>query len=147
MTTFTITDDEWTAKKDLFTNKDTYKQEIYNILSGGLNVLLANNYYKIVLPKSVNVAERHKLHKLTRNGFFPNSKGEGHNRIMEIFIETNFVKYLNDLFYQQPEVEVEVDPLPPPLENPLLEFKKKVLEDIMTLVEKHFNEIFLKYYN
>ena len=146
MTTFTVSEESWNTKKDLITNKDTFKQEIYNILTGGVNAILENNYYKIVLPKTVSVSERHKLHKLTRTGFFPNSKGQGENRIMEIFIETVFVEHLNDLFYQPPE-EVEVYPQPAQLDDLLADFKKRVLEDIMLLIEKHFNDIFLKFYN
>ena len=146
MTTFTISEENWETIKDSITNKDTFKQEVYNILTENQNKLLESNYYKIILPKKVTVAERHKLHKLTRTGFFPNSKGEGEERIMAIFIETVFVHHLNSLFYEEivpPVVPVQVDQT----QEILIDFKRRVLEDVMLLIEKHFNEVFLKYYN
>ena len=146
MGVFVITESGWETSKNLITNAATIESEIYNILSSNQNSFLLLEEYKIVLPVSVTTAERHKIHKLSRPGFYSRSKGNDPNRIMEIFIDPDFIEHLNDLFYRAPKPEPEPVAEPEP-ENELQAFKKSILEDIMIIVEKHLNDVFLKYYN
>jgi hypothetical protein len=146
MGVFVLTEAAWEISKDLITNGPTVESEIYKILGLNENVYLRLEDYKIVLPKTVNVAQRHKIHKLSRPGFYSRSKGEFPNRTMEIFIEPDYVEYLNRVFYRPEPVDPEPEPEPEP-ETPIQAFKKAILEDIMLVVEKHLNDVFLKYYN
>jgi len=144
MAVFVVTEAEWDANKNLISNGATIEAEIYKILGLNENVFLKLEEYKIVLPVTVTTAERHKIHKLSRPGFYSRSKGNDPNRIMEIFIEPDFIEHLNDIFYRAPLIVPDVPPEP---ETPFQLFKKAILEDIMLIVEKHLNDVFLKYYN
>jgi hypothetical protein len=96
---------------------------------------------KIILPNSVTVAERHKIHINTLPGFLPRSKGSSQNRIMELFIDANFFQELHDRFKPAQEVEEPVQET-----DKFTAFKKAVLDDLMQLIEKYFNDLFLKHY-
>ena len=138
-----VTEIGWESIKNYFINKDTFRQQVYDVLMENLQIYRSEDC-KIVLPNTVTTAERHKIHILTRLGFFPRSKGEGSNRIMEIFITPEFFEELHQEFKSDELEEVVVEE--PVQTDPMIALKTAILEDIMLLVEKHFNDIFLKHY-
>ena len=129
-----INENQWELVKPSFINKDAFKEIVYRTLIDNLNDYHCEDC-KIVLPNTVTTAERHKLHILTKPGFTPRSKGENSNRFMEIFIDADFFEELHNIF----------KPVDKPVDRMFI-IKKAILDDIMGIVEKHFNEIFLKYY-
>ncbi len=99
---------------------------------------------KIVLPKTLTVSERHRMHILTRPGFYPRSKGDGENRFMEIFIKEDFFEELHDTFKSE---EIEETSSEGEQDNSdINKFKRSILDDLMKIVDKYFNDIFLKHY-
>jgi len=144
MVAVTISENQWVEMKSDLTNKNQFEHEIYNILINQQVIILPEDS-KIILPNIVTVAERHKMHILTRNGFVPKSIGGGTNRYMELIISKQFFENLHEQFQEIEEVvidEIEIEIQP----NPIDVLKKAILDDIMIIVEKHLNSEFLKFY-
>jgi len=141
MVVVTVSEITWESIKTRMTDRNTYQFEVYNLLMDQFEVFKAEDC-KIILPKSVSVAERHKIHINTLPGFLPRSKGYAQDRIMELFIDANFFQELHDRFKPAEEVQETVQETT----DEFTAFKKAVLDDIMQLVEKYFNDLFLKHY-
>ena len=61
---------------------------------------------------------------------------------MELFIDANFFQDLHDRFKPAEEIQETVQET----SDEFTAFKKAILDDLMQLIEKYFNDLFLKHY-
>ena len=143
---------EWESMPEFTHNRDDFQHCIYNIFFRNPKNTVTS--CKLILPNYVTVQERHRIHKFTTSGMDAYSFGEYPNRVMEIDFTKKYMQNIYDTYYvepEEPEHTVEIDTPLPDHElakmQAIRELKKAILDDVMTLIDKHLSDEFLKYYN
>jgi hypothetical protein len=148
MSNLIITENTWsTLKKSLLLTRSEFDFDIFGLFFSNESPVFENT--RIRFPNCLTKQERWRIHTYSeKNMVISHSEDtpEG-DRILTLDLSKEYMKTIYGIYQctlSEPEEPEE------PIVNLPMEafekFKRAILDDIMTLVDKHLNKEFLKFY-
>ena len=128
----------WNSIKDvIFNSKQNFEEEMYKFIFEFMHCDVTS--IELAFPDILTTHERHCIHLFSKKDTFTAvSKGE----IPDRFIEVKFSELYIQHIYNR-----KTSPVVPQIDQEIDTFKKAILDDIMNVVDKHLQELYLKFYH
>jgi len=148
MSQIIVSESEWsTIKMEMLLTRSGFDYSVFQLLD---NQLIKSNA-SITFPKTLTKQERWRIHTFSEKNMVVSRSedtprqgvvGPQSDRILTTELSKEYIKHIRGV-YQCTITE----PTVPIVQIEAFEkFKKAILDDIMTLVDKHLNAEFLKFY-
>jgi len=129
-------------KSTALISKTTFEENMYNFIFEDQGVQVMG--IVLTFPNSLTTKERHTIHIFSeKNNLEAISKGAPPNRCIDVCFSEKYIQKIYNNYYKEPVIVHETISKQDIFIN---ELKKAILDDLMNVIDKHLQELYLKHY-
>ena len=138
-----MTSEYWEViKSNALISKTTFEESMYNFIFEDQGVQVMG--IVLTFPNSLTTKERHNIHIFSeKNNLEAISKGAPPNRCIDVCFSEKYIQKIYNNYYKEPVIVLETISKQDIFIN---ELKKAILDDLMNVIDKHLQELYLKHY-
>ena len=132
-------------KSTTLISKTTFEESMYNFIFKDQGVQVMG--IVLTFPNSLTTKERHTIHIFSeKNNLEAISKGAPPNRCIDVCFSEKYIQKIYNNYYKEPVIVPETNSNQEQMELFINKFKKAILDDLMNVIDKHLQELYLKHY-